>query len=71
MGKELIKAFEKISDWREKSSFEAEHEGYITIERMGDATAMFFWRVDFEPVPLAHMFLDGITFVKFTNNNIK
>lgn len=67
MGPELIKNFEKISGWREKSAFEVDQEGYITTERLGDGLSMFLWRVDAEPVHLVHMFLDGITFVKFAN----
>lgn len=68
MGIELTKAFEQVSGWREKSAFETENEGYITTERVGDALSMFLWKVDAEPVHLVHMFLDGVTFVKFAND---
>jgi hypothetical protein len=68
MSNELAKTFERVSGWREYSDFERDHEGYITKERVGDATAFFLWRVDKEPVHLDHMYMDGSTFVRFTDN---
>jgi hypothetical protein len=68
MSNELARTFERISGWREYSEFERDHEGYITQERVGDAIAFFLCRVDREPVHLDHMFMDGKTFIRFTDN---
>jgi hypothetical protein len=68
MSNGLAKVFEWFSGWREYSQFENDHEGYITTERVGDAASMFLWRVDKEPVHLDHMYMDGATFVRFTNH---
>jgi hypothetical protein len=68
MSNELAKTFEMVSGWREYSDFERDHEGYITEERVGDAKAFFLWRVDKEPVHLDHMYMDGNTFIRFTDN---
>ena len=67
MSNELARAFERVTGWREYSQFEHDHEGYITKERVGDATAFFLWRVDMEPVHLDHMYMDGTTFIRFTD----
>ena len=68
MSTELARTFERVSGWREYSEFEHDHEGYITKERVGDAAAIFLWRVDKEPVHLDHMYMDGKTFIRFTDN---
>ena len=68
MSNALTRVFEAFSGWREWSEFERDNEGYITTERVGDATAMFLWRVDKEPVHLDHMYLDGRILVRFTDN---
>ena len=68
MSNGLTRVFEWVSGWREYSEFEHDHEGYITTERCGDANAMFLWRVDKDPVHLDHMYLDGRTLVRFTDN---
>lgn len=68
MSNELARAFERVTGWREYSQFERDNEGYITKERVGDATAFFLWRVDMEPVHLDHMYMDGTTFIRFTDN---
>lgn len=62
----MLKLFEKHSGWREYSAFEADNEGYITCERVGDAMDMFLWRPDAEPCRLDHLYLDGYTFVRFS-----
>jgi hypothetical protein len=68
MSNGLTRVFEWVSGWREISEFEHDHEGYITTERVGDANAMFLWRVDKDPAHLDHMYLDGRTMVRFTDN---
>lgn len=68
MSEELAKAFEAVTVWVEYSHFEQQEEGYITQERMGDGLYYFLWRVDKEPVPLEHAFIDGSTFVRYANN---
>ena len=68
MSNGLTRVFEWVSGWREYSDFERDHEGHITTERVGDANAMFLWRVDKEPAHLDHMYLDGRTMVRFTDN---
>jgi hypothetical protein len=68
MSNGLARLFEAVSGWRERSEFEADHEGYITTERCGDGYAMFLWRVDKDPVHLDHMYLDGRTLVRFSDN---
>ena len=68
MSNGLTSVFEWVSGWREYSEFEHDHEGYITNERVGDGMAMFLWRVDKDPVHLDHMYLDGRTMVRFTDN---
>jgi len=68
MSNEMARAFERVSGWREYSQFERDHEGYITKERVGEAIAFFLWRVDKEPVHLDHMFMDGNTFIRFSEN---
>jgi hypothetical protein len=68
MSNALTRVFEWVSGWREYSEFEHDHEGYITTERVGDANAMFLWRVDKEPAHLDHMYLDGRTLVRFSDN---
>jgi hypothetical protein len=68
MSNGLTRVFEWVSGWREYSDFERDHEGHITTERFGDANAMFLWRVDKEPAHLDHMYLDGRTMVRFTDN---
>jgi hypothetical protein len=68
MSNGLTRVFEWVSGWREWSDFERDHEGYITTERCGRGTAMFLWRVDKDPVHLDHMYLDGKTLVRFTDN---
>jgi hypothetical protein len=69
MSNGLTRVFEWFSGWREYSQFERDHEGYITIERVGEhGSAMFFWRLDKDPVHLDCMYMDGKTFVRFSNN---
>lgn len=68
MSNGLTRVFEWISGWREYSEFERDNDGYITTEKCGDAMAMFLWRVDKDPVRLDHMYLDGRTMVRFTDN---
>jgi hypothetical protein len=68
MSNGLTRVFEWVSGWREYSDFERDHEGHITTERVGDGAAMFLWRVDKEPAHLDHMYLDGRTMVRFTDN---
>ncbi len=68
MSEGLSKVFEMVSGWKEHSQFEHDHEGYITTERVGEGKAMFLWRVDKEPVHLDHMYMDGSTFIRFTDN---
>jgi hypothetical protein len=69
MSNGLTKVFEWFSGWREYSQFEHDHEGYITVERVGEyGSAMFLWRVDKDPVHLDCMYMDGKTFVRFSNN---
>jgi hypothetical protein len=68
MSNALTRVFEWVSGWREYSEFEHDHEGYITTERVGEANAMFLWRVDKEPAHLDHMYLDGRTLVRFSDN---
>jgi len=68
MSEGLAKVFESVSGWVEYSHFEQQEEGYITQERTGDALIYFLWRVDKEPVPLEHTFVDGFTFVRYATN---
>lgn len=68
MSEGLAKTFETVSGWMEYSHFEAEEEGYITNERIGDGVSFFLWRVDKEPAKLNAMFMDGYTFVRYANN---
>jgi len=68
MSEGLARTFERVSGWREYSDFENDHEGYITNERVGEGKDFFFWRVDKEPIHLDHMYMDGKTFVRFTNH---
>ena len=68
MSNGMTKVFEAISGWKEWSEFERDQEGYITTERVGEATAMFLWRVDKEPAHLDHMYLDGRILVRFSDN---
>ena len=68
MSNGLTRVFEWVSGWRECSEFEHDNEGYITTERVGDAVAMFLWRVDKEPAHLDHMYLDGKILVRFSDN---
>lgn len=67
VGDEYTKIFERVSGWREASKFEADNDGYITTERVGEGSEMFLWRVDEEPCHLDHTFLGGKTFVRFSN----
>jgi hypothetical protein len=70
MSNGLTRVFEWFSGWREYSQFENDHEGYITVERVGEyGSAMFLWRVDKDPVHLDCMYMDGKTFVRFSNNH--
>ena len=70
MSNGLTRVFEWFSGWREYSQFERDHEGYITVERVGEyGSAMFLWRVDKDPVHLDCMYMDGKTFVRFSNNH--
>jgi hypothetical protein len=69
MSEGLSKVFEMVSGWKEYSQFERDHEGYITTERVGEGKAMFLWRVDKDPVHLDCMYMDGKTFVRFSNNH--
>lgn len=68
MSNGLAKVFETVSGWVEYGHFEKQEEGYITQERMGDGLYYFLWRVDKEPAPLDHTFIDGTTFVRYANN---
>ena len=68
MSGKLTRLFERISGWREYSEFERDHDGYITTERLGNGRSMFLWRVDKDPVHLDHMYLDGRTMVRFSDN---
>ncbi len=68
MSNGLAKVFEWVSGWREYADFERDNEGYITNERVGDGKSFFLWRVDKEPVPLDHMYMDEKLFVRFTNH---
>lgn len=68
MSEELTKTFENVSGWLEYSHFEAEEEGYITQEKVGDFYSYFLWRVDKEPSRLDHMFMDGKTFIRYSDN---
>jgi hypothetical protein len=66
---QAIKVFEKLSGWTEKSRFEKEHDGYVTIEEdimTGEANA-FFWTVNDEDSHVRHlqyMHLGDYVFVK-------
>jgi len=65
----LIKSFEAVTDWTEITHFQETHYGYITRERIQDGgDAYFLWRPDEEPIKLQHMFMSGVVFVKFANN---
>jgi hypothetical protein len=68
MNEGMAKVFELLSGWREYSHFETHEEGHITHERVGDGSCFFFWGVDKEPVKLDAMFIDGYTFVRYSNN---
>jgi hypothetical protein len=64
-----IQVFEKLSGWREKSNYEHDHNGYITIEEdimTGEANA-FLWTMDDEDSHVDHLqylHLGDHTFVK-------
>lgn len=64
----FIKVFERLSGWTEYTDFEQAEEGYITYERVGDAVAFFFWRVDKDPCRLDSMYMDGKVYVRFADN---
>lgn len=68
MNAEQIKTFEKVSGWIEYANFERQEEGYITQERIGDATCYFIWRVDKEPARLDAMYIDGAVYVRYNSN---
>lgn len=67
---QAIRVFEKLSGWTEKSRFEKEHNGYVTVEEdimTGEANA-FLWTVDtmddHHIDHLNYMHLGDLTFVK-------
>lgn len=64
-----IKVFEKLSGWTEKSNYEREHGGYITIEedRMTGEANAFLWTTNDDDSHVQHleyMHLGDIVFVK-------
>lgn len=70
MTESVTRVFEKLSGWCEKSRYEREHGGYITIEEDvmdGEANA-FLWTMndddDSHVDHLQYMHLGGRTFVK-------
>jgi hypothetical protein len=70
ISEKAIRVFEKLSGWTEKSKFEAEHNGYVTIEEdvmTGEANA-FLWTVgpleDHHIDHLQYMHLGDHIFVK-------
>lgn len=61
-----IRMFERLSGWRTKEHFEAEHEGYVTIERdakTGSKDA-FLWTVDGNNRHVRKMWALGHIFLK-------
>ena len=68
MSNGLAKAFEAVTDWVEYGHFEQQEEGYITKERIGEGLRYFIWRVDKDPTPLDHTFIDGTIFVRYATN---
>ena len=48
LSEQAIRVFEKLSGWTEKSRFEKEHDGYVTVEEdiMTGEAAAFLWTVD-------------------------
>jgi hypothetical protein len=66
MTEESIRVFEELSGWTEKSHYEHEHNGYITVDEdimTGEAHA-FLWRHDFDPQHLQYLYLGDHVFVK-------
>lgn len=66
---QAIKVFEKLSGWTEKSTYEREHGGYITVEedRMTGEANAFLWTMNDEDSNVHHlqyMHLGDLTFVK-------
>ena len=61
-----IRMFERLSGWRTKEHFEAEHEGYVTIEKdlkTGHRDA-FLWTVDGNNHHVLSMWFVGQHFYK-------
>ena len=57
MTQESIKVFEKLSGWREKSGFEHDTGGYVTVEEdimTGEANA-FLWTMNNEDSHVDHL----------------
>jgi hypothetical protein len=66
LNKQAIQVFETLSGWTEKSNYEKQSGGHITIEEdimTGEANA-FLWRYDFDPQHLQYMRLGDLVFVK-------
>lgn len=66
MEQKLIHAFETVSDWRTKESFEHENDGYVTFEKdpKTHKTEAFLWKQDMSNEHLQTMWLAGTRFVK-------
>ncbi len=57
MSPKAVQVFEKLSGWKEKSNFEHDEGGYVTIEediKTGDANA-FLWTVHNEDSHVDHL----------------
>jgi hypothetical protein len=70
MNERVIRVFEKLSGWTEKSHYEHEHDGYITIEEdimTGEAHA-FLWSHEVHgggiPKHLQYLHMGDHVFVK-------
>lgn len=66
MTEEALRVFEKLSGWTEKSHYEKERDGYVTVEEdimTGEAHA-FLWRYDRDPQHLQFMHMGDHQFVK-------
>jgi hypothetical protein len=64
----LVSTFEMVTPWKEVETFQETHFGYITKESIVDSgDGYFFWTPDEDPIKLDHMYLSGVTFVRFSN----
>lgn len=66
IGETAIRVFEKLSGWTEKSKYERDHDGYVTVEEdvmTGEGHA-FLWRHDRDPKHLQYMHMGDHVFVK-------